>query len=93
MEITIKGIIYAYIAINLLTIWMFFYDKVLAVKQKYRIKERTLWRLAQFGGAFGAMIAMRLFRHKTLRRDFKYGIPLLALLQAMAILYLLNRFS
>lgn len=40
-----------------------------------RVAESTLLGLAFLGGAPGAMAAMSLFRHKTQKRVFKFGVP------------------
>lgn len=40
-------------------------DKVKAENKKWRIKESTLLGFGFFGGAAGALIAMKMFRHKT----------------------------
>lgn len=40
-------------------------DKVKAENKKWRIKESTLLGFGFFGGAAGALTAMKLFRHKT----------------------------
>lgn len=50
---------------SIIALVMYKIDKNKAVKRKWRIKEATLLSLGFFGGAFGALIAMKLFRHKT----------------------------
>lgn len=40
-------------------------DKRRARKKQWRIKESVLLSVGFFGGALGAVIAMKLFRHKT----------------------------
>ena len=39
--------------------------------------EKTLFLLAALGGSVGALIGMRVWRHKTLHRSFRIGIPLI----------------
>ncbi|WP_217279756.1 DUF1294 domain-containing protein [Bacillus sp. PK3-056] len=65
-------------------------DKKRAIKHQYRISERTLWITAILFGAFGLFIGMQKFRHKTKHASFKYGLPLLTLLDAGIVLYILN---
>ena len=40
-------------------------DKVKAQKDKWRISEKTLLSFGFFGGAVGALLGMKWFRHKT----------------------------
>ncbi|MHB9145499.1 MAG: DUF1294 domain-containing protein [Symbiobacteriia bacterium] len=64
-------------------------DKRFAQNGGRRVPERTLWILALIGGAPGAWAGMRLFHHKTRHDSFRLGFPLLALVEAVAYLYLL----
>ncbi|MEZ0230067.1 MAG: DUF1294 domain-containing protein [Planctomycetota bacterium] len=47
-----------------------------------RVSERTLVGVAALGAAPGAWLGMLFFRHKTLKPKFRFGVPLLALVQA-----------
>jgi uncharacterized membrane protein YsdA (DUF1294 family) len=71
------NLIYFAIIINLLAFVIMFYDKHQAEKNKRRISERTLLLLAFFFGGPGIYLGMYVFRHKTQKNIFKYGIPLL----------------
>lgn len=78
------------LAVNLLTFIAYGIDKRKARRKKWRIPESTLILLAIFGGSPAALLAMHLFHHKTLHNKFRYGIPLILLLQvalAVVILY------
>jgi uncharacterized membrane protein YsdA (DUF1294 family) len=46
-----------------------------------RIPEKTLFLLAVLGGSAGAILGMRVFHHKTLHRRFRYGLPVILVLQ------------
>ncbi|MBT2681914.1 DUF1294 domain-containing protein [Bacillus sp. ISL-35] len=63
-------------------------DKKRAKNNDYRISERTLWNIALLGGAIGATAGMNHFRHKTKHAQFKYGLPVLAVLEIGIIIYL-----
>lgn len=69
-------------------------DKRRAKRGDWRIRERTLFLLALFGGSLGAMAGMWLFRHKTRHWYFVVGMPAILILQiaaATAIWYFLIR--
>ncbi|MEW9108047.1 DUF1294 domain-containing protein [Cytobacillus gottheilii] len=76
------------IAINIVGFLIMMIDKRRAVKQEYRISEKTLWTVAIFFGAAGMTVGMNMFRHKTKHTQFKIGLPLLTIIQ-LVILYFL----
>ena len=53
-----------------------------------RVSEKALFLWAVFGGGAGGTLGMLLFRHKTRRWYFRFGFPLLALLQIGLALWL-----
>ena len=60
------GVVLVVIAVmSLLAIVLYAEDKRRARKNQWRIKESLLLSVGFFGGAVGAMLAMKLFRHKT----------------------------
>lgn len=83
--------IWYFIAINLVALLVYGWDKLCAKKQWWRVPELTLLVLAALGGSIGALVAMRLFRHKTLHLKFKYGVPLILVLQIAGLVYLYFR--
>ena len=46
-----------------------------------RVPEKTLFLLAALGGSVGALLGMRVWRHKTLHKSFRFGIPAILVLQ------------
>ena len=66
------------IAINILTFIVYGNDKRKARKNKWRTPESTLLMLALIGGAYGAWLDMRVFRHKTKHWKFWILVPLMA---------------
>lgn len=73
------------IAINLITFIAMYIDKRKAYKGKWRIKESTLFILVMLGGGIGGIAGMYLFRHKTKKKYFTIGFPLILILEIMAI--------
>ena len=71
----------AYVAYNGLVGLFFAYDKWRAKRKSSRVPEKTLLLLALFFGAAGALLAMHLARHKRLKPRFRYGVPVLLILQ------------
>ncbi len=58
------------IGINIVAFIIYGIDKYLAVKNKYRISEYSLFILSVFGGAIGAILGMKVFHHKTRKLSF-----------------------
>ena len=80
----------AYIIVLSLVLLIFMYtDKQKAIKQQWRISEKTLFTLAIFGGAMGGVLGMYLFRHKTKHNRFAFGFSLLAAVQLFIFIRLL----
>ncbi len=85
----LRIVIFYLLAANLLTFVTYGIDKYKARHKKWRIPEAMLLLLAALGGSIGALLAMRLFRHKTLHRKFRYGIPAILLVQIAAAVFFL----
>ena len=65
-------------------------DKASAKKQGTRVSEKKLFRVCFWGGAIGGMIGMYLFRHKTLKKKFSVGVPILFLIQLLLDSFILG---
>ena len=85
-----KTYIFYFILINVVTFFLFGIDKWKAKKGRWRISEATLLIFAVIGGSIGAWLGMKTWHHKTMHKKFKYGIPLILLVQ-IALLYLFLR--
>lgn len=85
LDISVGGLYF--IVINLLTFLLYGLDKYKAIRQEWRIPERALLLMAFVGGAFGALSAMRIFRHKTRKGRFRLMIPLFCLLWGYVIVH------
>lgn len=76
------------LAINAVTFIVYGIDKYKAKKAKWRIPEATLLLLAVLGGSVGAWVGMKAWHHKTMHKKFKYGIPVILLIQIALIAYM-----
>ena len=76
------------LAVNIATFLLYGIDKYKAKKGKRRISEATLLTMAAIGGSIGAWAGMRLWHHKTMHKKFKYGIPLIIIMQIALVAYL-----
>ena len=81
------------LAINIATFLLYGIDKYKAKKNQWRISEATLLTMAAIGGSIGAWAGMRLWHHKTMHKKFKYGIPVIIILQVALAVYLLINFE
>ena len=80
-------LLYYLIVINIVTFLIYGIDKRKAKQGSWRISEATLLILAVIGGSIGALLGMKVWRHKTMHKKFKYGLPLILLAQ-IALIYL-----
>ena len=88
MEIT-RLVVYYLIGVNLLTFIAYGIDKYKARHKQWRITETSLLLLAILGGSPAALLAMRLFHHKTLHKKFRYGVPAILLIQLTIVIFLI----
>ncbi len=70
--------------INGITFLVFGLDKWKAARRKWRISEKTLFRLSLVGGSIGGILGMVLFRHKTKHIRFILAMPFILVLQIFA---------
>ena len=78
------------LAVNIATFFLYGIDKYKAKKGRWRISEATLLMMAVIGGSIGAWAGMRLLHHKTMHKKFKYGIPIINIMQVALAVYLLT---
>ena len=74
--------------INIITFLIYGVDKYLAYKEKNRISEKFLLTLALCFGIIGAVLGMKVFRHKTKKNSFKISITLIIIIIQLIIIYL-----
>ncbi|MGI6243532.1 MAG: DUF1294 domain-containing protein [Prevotella sp.] len=74
--------------INIITLMAYIIDKCKANRHAWRIPEATLLGLAIIGGSVGALIGIFIIRHKSQHIKFKFGVPIILVLQIVAYTYL-----
>lgn len=77
------------IIINAAAFLLMLADKKKAMKHAFRIPEATLLGVAVIGGSLGAVLGMRIFRHKTRKLKFTLGLPLLLAVHTILLYFLL----
>ena len=75
------------VLMNALGLVLMFADKQFARKKKRRIPESTLLLTAMLGGSVGSFVGIHLFRHKTRKRRFYLGIPLILVGQLLVSVF------
>ncbi len=78
--------IVALLIVNAWTVLRFWQDKQRAIAGERRIPESDLLGLALIGGSPGALLARRLFRHKTRKEPFSTQLFVIIALQAGTII-------
>ncbi|MCF0196328.1 MAG: DUF1294 domain-containing protein [Bacteroidaceae bacterium] len=77
------------IGVNVVTFVLYGVDKRRARKGDWRISEATLLLHALAGGALGALLGMKVFRHKTRHWRFRLLVPFALILWMVGLGYLL----
>lgn len=75
-------------AVNVLTFFIYYYDKRAAKAPSglmWRIPEKILHMLSIVGGTLGALLARWIFRHKTRKFSFRAVFWTIAFLQTTAV--------
>lgn len=83
-------------AINLIAFFLMWLDKYKARHHKRRIREAVLLVFAAFFGSVGILLGMLAFNHKTnkIRHPaFTTGVPIILLVQLLALLYIVASFG
>lgn len=81
-------IFFAYLfVLNVAAFAVYGWDKLCAKRGMWRVPEKILLLLAFLGGSVGALAGMAVFRHKTLHLKFRYGVPLILILQLIGLIY------
>ena len=80
-------VLVSYLILSLLTFVLYGIDKRNAIKERWRISEKTLQVFALLGGWPGALLAQQAFRHKTQKRPFIFVLWLAIFINVVALGY------
>ena len=84
---TTQNILIYILIINVITLFIMWFDKHEAKIGDWRVPERTLFLLVLLGGGIGGIAGMYVFRHKTRKWYFKIGFPAILIMQIVFIIY------
>lgn len=84
---TMKNIILYLFGINIIGFLAMWIDKRKAQKGRWRLKEKTLFMITILGGGIGTISGMYTFRHKTQKKAFTIGMPVILILEIVTIIY------
>jgi uncharacterized membrane protein YsdA (DUF1294 family) len=76
-----------FVVMSIIAFFTMGHDKSAAKANNRRVPERTLWKLAIFGGGVGAYLGMITFRHKTKHMSFRIGFTLLAIAHVALLIW------
>lgn len=79
------------IIINIVGFLLMGADKKKAIKNQWRIPEKSLFICSILGGSIGTWTGMYAFRHKTKHWYFVIGMPLILVLQVLIAVFILQR--
>lgn len=80
-------VIFPLVIVNVLTFLLYGIDKWKAKRAQWRIPEGVLLGLAAIGGSVGAWLGMRVWHHKTQHKRFRYGVPVILLIQIALLVW------
>lgn len=84
------GIVIFLLIMNIRAFALFAADKSNAKRKQRRVRESKLFKACFFGGAIGGLIGMQCFRHKTLKKKFSVGVPVLFVIQLVLNSFILG---
>jgi uncharacterized membrane protein YsdA (DUF1294 family) len=89
----LRALLIYLLIINVVTFFAYGIDKYKARHDKWRIPEATLLLLAAIGGSIGAWCGMKVWHHKTMHKKFKYGVPVIFILQVILAVWIVNKLA
>ena len=90
MTTGLKAFLIAYLLVNLVVFALYGIDKAKAVRNEWRISEKSLIGAAVLG-APGALIAMFVFRHKIRKPKFYLGVPFILIAEIILAIFIFTK--
>lgn len=90
MSSSLQAVLIYMVVVSVIGFFAMGLDKAKAKAGAWRIPEKTLLLVAFFGGGAGVWLGMEAFRHKTKHLQFKYGVPVIAALEFVAVCYVFS---
>jgi uncharacterized membrane protein YsdA (DUF1294 family) len=87
-NISNNWLLIAYVLFNIFGFLCMWFDKRAAIKRHYRISEKFLFMIALFGAVLGVWLGMLVFHHKTQKKTFMFGLPLIIFVHLMLLYYI-----
>lgn len=84
---SIKHILLYLLIINIAGFLAMGIDKYMAKMGSWRIPENTLFSFCFLGGGIGTIAGIYTFRHKTKKKKFTVGMPLILVLEILIFIY------
>jgi len=84
---SIKHVLLYLLVINIAGFFAMGIDKHKAKMGSWRIPENTLFGFCFLGGGIGTIAGIYTFRHKTKKKKFTIGMPLVVILQVLIVIY------
>ena len=81
------------IFISVFSFAIMYTDKFHAKNGLWRISENLIFIISILGGSLGIYLGMYVFHHKTKKKIFTIGIPLIILIQIICFIILLKYFN
>lgn len=87
MPQTVKIQLVYFLSVSIIGLILTVYDKIAAkIAPRHRVQEKVLMTFGVLGGALVMYTVMQLIRHKTRKRKFAVGFPVIIVLQATAVI-------
>ena len=83
-------LVFHLVSINITTMVAYYVDKRAAIRHTWRVPENTLHTLEFLGGWLGALLAQKLFRHKTVKKSFRAIFWLMIIMEFAAVWIILQ---
>lgn len=86
MDIFLTIVLIYILGINIFTFFLFWFDKIKAIRVWYRISEDNLLKYCSWGWSLWGFIGMLVFHHKVQKPSFQKRFYVLFAIQAVCVL-------